>query len=190
MNDLQKIVVLCVVLGIGIGIGLKSADMIPKDNGAGQIDPPSLELETGPDDTTVDETELPEEGAAQPDPAPVGEDDEEVIPVPEPDPLPEESDEPVACTMDAKICPDGTAVGREGPDCEFAQCPAVVGTLCTPEQKAAELCTLQYDPVCGYESGGVSPETYGNACGACATNEVVSYTAGECGGGGPLQLQM
>lgn len=30
---------------------------------------------------------------------------------------------PVACTMDAKICPDGTTVGRVGPSCEFAVCP-------------------------------------------------------------------
>lgn len=29
----------------------------------------------------------------------------------------------VACTMDAKICPDGTAVGRIPPTCEFAPCP-------------------------------------------------------------------
>jgi len=29
-----------------------------------------------------------------------------------------------ACTMDAKICPDGSAVGRQGPNCEFAACPA------------------------------------------------------------------
>lgn len=29
----------------------------------------------------------------------------------------------VACTMDAKICPDGSAVGRQGPHCEFAPCP-------------------------------------------------------------------
>lgn len=28
-----------------------------------------------------------------------------------------------ACTMDAKICPDGSAVGRSGPKCEFAACP-------------------------------------------------------------------
>lgn len=28
-----------------------------------------------------------------------------------------------ACTMDAKICPDGTAVGRSGPNCEFEKCP-------------------------------------------------------------------
>lgn len=32
------------------------------------------------------------------------------------------SSEPVACTMEAKICPDGSAVGRQGPRCEFAAC--------------------------------------------------------------------
>lgn len=34
---------------------------------------------------------------------------------------------PVACTMEAKICPDGTGVGRTGPNCEFAACPGGVG---------------------------------------------------------------
>ena len=29
------------------------------------------------------------------------------------------------CTMDAKVCPDGSAVGRVGPGCEFAECPKV-----------------------------------------------------------------
>ncbi|MBW2965051.1 DUF333 domain-containing protein [Candidatus Woesearchaeota archaeon] len=29
----------------------------------------------------------------------------------------------VACTEEAKMCPDGSAVGRTGPDCEFAPCP-------------------------------------------------------------------
>ncbi|MFA5000653.1 MAG: hypothetical protein WC531_00275 [Candidatus Paceibacterota bacterium] len=29
----------------------------------------------------------------------------------------------VACTEEAKICPDGSAVGRQGPNCEFAECP-------------------------------------------------------------------
>lgn len=28
-----------------------------------------------------------------------------------------------ACTMEAKMCPDGSYVGRTGPDCEFAPCP-------------------------------------------------------------------
>ena len=27
-----------------------------------------------------------------------------------------------ACTMDAMLCPDGSAVGRTGPDCAFAPC--------------------------------------------------------------------
>ncbi len=29
----------------------------------------------------------------------------------------------VGCTLEARICPDGTAVGRSGPNCEFAPCP-------------------------------------------------------------------
>lgn len=29
----------------------------------------------------------------------------------------------VVCTMDAKLCPDGSYVGRVGPNCEFAACP-------------------------------------------------------------------
>jgi len=28
-----------------------------------------------------------------------------------------------ACTMDAKVCPDGSTVGRTGPNCEFSACP-------------------------------------------------------------------
>jgi len=31
--------------------------------------------------------------------------------------------ETVFCTMDAKVCPDGSAVGRVWPDCEFSPCP-------------------------------------------------------------------
>jgi hypothetical protein len=39
------------------------------------------------------------------------------------------------CTLEAKVCPDGTNVGRMPPDCEFAPCPSftpVVPTV-TPE---------------------------------------------------------
>lgn len=28
----------------------------------------------------------------------------------------------IACTMDAKMCPDGSYVSRQGPNCEFAPC--------------------------------------------------------------------
>ena len=35
-----------------------------------------------------------------------------------------EEDEGVSCTMDAMMCPDGSSVGRTGPNCEFV-CPAL-----------------------------------------------------------------
>ena len=43
-----------------------------------------------------------------------------------PDPVeygePKEEDR-VICTMEAKLCPDGSYVGRGGPNCDFAPCP-------------------------------------------------------------------
>jgi len=33
--------------------------------------------------------------------------------------------ENIACTLEAKICSDGSAVGRSGPNCEFGACPPV-----------------------------------------------------------------
>lgn len=41
---------------------------------------------------------------------------------------------PVACTTEAKLCPDGSAVGRTGPNCEFAACP--VSASSTPTSTA------------------------------------------------------
>lgn len=101
-------------------------------------------------------------------------------------------EEPVACTADAKLCPDGTAVGRSGPNCEFAPCPSEDEpnddvTICTPESKQAEFCTEQYAPVCGLVQVQCIttpcdpvPQTFSNGCSACAQNNVVSYTAGAC----------
>lgn len=39
-----------------------------------------------------------------------------------------------ACTQDAKICPDGSSVGRTGPNCEFAPCSqvATISSSVTP----------------------------------------------------------
>lgn len=33
-----------------------------------------------------------------------------------------------ACTMEAMICPDGSSVGRTGPNCEFSPCPTATPT--------------------------------------------------------------
>lgn len=43
-------------------------------------------------------------------------------------PLPQQqkpNQNPTACTMEAKLCPDDSYVGRVGPNCEFAPCPTV-----------------------------------------------------------------
>jgi hypothetical protein len=36
---------------------------------------------------------------------------------------PNPSEPIIACTADAKICPDGSSVGRKGPACQFEACP-------------------------------------------------------------------
>jgi len=51
--------------------------------------------------------------------------------------------EHIACTMEAKLCPDGSYVGRIPPRCEFAPCPeiktgilkgkVIIGPLCPVE---------------------------------------------------------
>jgi hypothetical protein len=46
---------------------------------------------------------------------------------------------PTACTEEAKICPDGSAVGRTGPNCEFAPCP----------ERSSDYCEIDDDCVCG-----------------------------------------
>lgn len=45
--------------------------------------------------------------------------------------LPFGSDAPeqVACTTEAKICADGSSVGRSGPQCQFAACPEEFVTI-------------------------------------------------------------
>jgi len=40
----------------------------------------------------------------------------------------QKNEEQVFCTMDAKMCPDGSFVGRIAPNCEFAPCPNVPET--------------------------------------------------------------
>lgn len=57
-------------------------------------------------------------------------------------------------------------------------------TYCKPEQRGAEICTMEYRPVCGWSAECESPpctlQTYPNPCAACIPEEVAYWTEGEC----------
>jgi hypothetical protein len=110
-------------------------------------------------------------------------------------------EDPVMCTMDAKMCPDGSFVGRTAPSCAFAPCPGELPTspeeiVCTQEQKEAEACIEIYAPVCAsYQVQCVTtpcnpvPKSYPNSCFACADNNVISYTEGGVCASDPLSSE-
>ena len=53
---------------------------------------------------------------------------------------------PKACTEEAKLCPNGRAVGRVGPNCEFAPCelPASLDECNTKDGFWKDWCYLDY----------------------------------------------
>jgi len=42
----------------------------------------------------------------------------------------------LGCTKEAKLCPDGSAVGRTGAKCEFAPCPQINSLMSEAEARA------------------------------------------------------
>ena len=120
-------------------------------------------------------------------------------------------DSVVACTEEAKICPDGSSVGRVGPDCNFAPCPQIIGgdvdehgcipsagySWCEEKQKCLRVweedcgaiaCTMEYAPVCALVQvqcirAPCNPveQTFGNKCMADAQDANILYE-GECVG--------
>jgi len=42
--------------------------------------------------------------------------------------IPSATPQQKACTLEAKLCPDGSSVGRSGPNCEFSSCPSQEST--------------------------------------------------------------
>lgn len=73
----------------------------------------------------------------------------------------------VACTEEAKLCPDGSYVGRTGPKCEFSKCPDVTTTSTIQGQ-------VSIGPICPVEQVGVPcpvpPEAY-------TSREVILYAS-------------
>lgn len=95
----------------------------------------------------------------------------------------------IVCTMDAKMCPDGSYVGRVGKNCEFAPCPdqIISPVVCMPETREAAVCAAVVEPVCGMVqvecvTTPCDPvlQTFSNSCEACQNDRVTSYTEGAC----------
>jgi hypothetical protein len=75
----------------------------------------------------------------------------------------------VACTEDARICPDGTTVGRVAPDCKFAECPSGQPTPAFCGGIAGKMCPHGY--ICEYDG------TYPDAGGKCVRGVgITKYT--------------
>lgn len=71
------------------------------------------------------------------------------------------------CTADAKLCPDGSYVGRTGPSCQFAACPTGNGTSTPPNGTSTQgvVCTMDAK-ICpdGRSVGRVAPSCNFAAC--------------------------
>ena len=65
------------------------------------------------------------------------------------------SQAPIACTMDAKQCPDGSYVGRVGPKCEFKACPTIDKSTSTPSSSSS---TSQKEIIIKYTKSGFIPD--------------------------------
>lgn len=117
------------------------------------------------------------------EPKPIPDTTNEVPDVNEPD-SPDKEPDMVFCTMDAKQCPDGSYVGRSGPDCEFAACP---DTTPVPVESGTKFCPEIYQPVCAQVQvecittpcNPVS-QTFSNGCFADIDSRVISYDTGAC----------
>ncbi len=71
-----------------------------------------------------------------------------------------------ACQPSSSIHQPSASVNQTG---QMVQCPS----------PRPQMCTRQYDPVCGVSSAGLR-STQGNACSACSNTAIVAYAPGEC----------
>ena len=92
----------------------------------------------------------------------------------------------IACTMEAKQCPDGSFVGRTGPNCEFADCPSAPALILgnqneTAARSASEVegtlsGTITIGPICPVETFPPDPRCAPSAE-AYAARKVFVYSA-------------
>ncbi len=80
----------------------------------------------------------------------------------------------VACTDDAKQCPDGSYVGRTGPQCQFADCPNT--PVITPQANGSLSGHIYIGPICPVESMPPNPNCLPNSA-TYAAHPIYVYTA-------------
>jgi len=101
-----------------------------------------------------------------------------------------------ACNDNTVLCQGETTFFNDTCGCGCAKkrtLPSTNGTspegtltVCTPESRQGEFCTMDYNPVCGWYDESIScikypcAQTYSNACQACKKSMVKGWTAGEC----------
>ena len=81
----------------------------------------------------------------------------------------------VTCTAEAKICPDGSAVGRGGSNCDFTPCPEVATSTATSTENSTSTNSTSTNMI--YQNGkyGFSlslPETWN---GYISSSSVIEY---------------
>jgi len=85
------------------------------------------------------------------------------------------------------VSPVEERVESASPDSPVLDLPNSASVTCTEEMKSAEICTMEYAPVCGLVDVQcvTTPcppiaETFSNGCSACGQGNVDSYTQGAC----------
>ncbi len=84
-----------------------------------------------------------------------------------------------ACSQETKLCPDGSSVGRTGPNCEFAACPGAIatstagGTGILPYHSGVQG-TVSLGPTCPVERVPPDPQCAGKPYAAA----IIVYRAG------------
>jgi phage shock protein PspC (stress-responsive transcriptional regulator) len=114
--SVSKVITLAVVWIIAVALAITSsalqAEKVMQEMGVDTVEERTYQININRDDSNESiiiemQPSAEETGEATPPPS-------------NPQSLP--NTEPVVCTMDAKMCPDGSFVGRSGPNCEFV-CP-------------------------------------------------------------------
>lgn len=92
----------------------------------------------------------------------------------------------VTCTQEAKLCPDGSYVGRTGPNCEFATCPQEpIGRQCNGANDTScptgYSCVQECGPLVAREgdpppSSSCQPKGYERRCPVCLSKDTMIDT--------------